>query len=157
MNEVSRIWTVTEETGKNMARLGEECYREVQPGRTMDADYFVRIWRKLIDDQTGALWDSREQDDCHGGLGAIIHNDLVDGLLICVVAFWFVKKEFRQGACALGLLQAAEGWAKKRCARRFTFALPWTNREVNESSLINVGFAPLETYYIKNLWASPQQ
>ena len=86
-----------------------------------------------------------------GGLGALMAPDLNTGDLEANEFFWFVAKEYRQGAGALRLVKAFEDWGDAHDARGFRMVhlLSGLNAERFPKIYEHMKYRPIEVAHRK--------
>lgn len=133
-----------------------ECAREftsVIPDCQLDEAHYAESWRGFLNAGNGViLLLETAVGQVAGGLGGIVHPDLLSGKLNAVELFWYVKPEYRGGTWPVRLLREFEVWAATRgcdqvCMIHMECSMPARLKEF----YLRSGYQLIETVYRKNL------
>lgn len=134
--------------------IGHAIWEEGKlPGAYVN-DIFRASWEKLYAAGVGVIFGAFRQGELVGALGCVLYNDLNDGALVSMEAFWYVFKDFRKILYGYGvrLLIAYEKWAKNRGVKRAGMAnLVALNDDPMQGLYNKMGYKPLDRTYIKEV------
>jgi hypothetical protein len=93
-----------------------ECAREFTskiPDCPLDDIHYVTQWNHFINNNIGVIFLLEDQTSAVlGGIGGLMHPDLLTGRKTAVELFWYIKEEHRRGTWPVRLLKEFEAWAK---------------------------------------------
>ena len=128
-----------------------EAAPQLRRNRPVDVEGFVRRWRAWFLSDRGCVWGYWHQQTLMGSLGAVLSEDLYDGLPIAVELFWNVRPEGRQQSGWRRLFSAYEQWAQARGARS-VYLTHWEHSDPRMGRLFaRYGFHCDERAYRKEL------
>lgn len=133
--------------------IGHAIWEEGKlPGAYIN-EIFRKSWEQLYALNMGRIFAAFKGDELVGAIGILTYNDLNDGKLVAIEAFWYVFKQFRNvGAYGVRLLKAAEAWAKERGVCRMAMAnLVALNDPHMQRLYEKLGYVPLDRTYIKEI------
>ena len=141
-------------TTEDVPRIAEcaRMYTDVIPTCEFNEEFYLAQWRRFMASGVGGIFllvdDGNTQ--VFGGIGGIIHPDLLTGKLTAVELFWYVKPEYRSGG--VRLLKTFEEWAKSRdCKVIAMICLSCSMMDKLDDFYRKAGYTLLEKHYIKEV------
>jgi GNAT superfamily N-acetyltransferase len=139
-----------------------ECAREftaILPDCPLDESHYSQFWRGALQSRAGIILLLEEDDGrVVGGIGGMIHPDLLTGRLCAVELFWYVKREHRRGLWPVRLLKGFEVWARRRgCATVAMIYMQASMPERMKGFYEQAGYSLYECGYRKVLCPQSQE
>lgn len=138
---------------KKVAEFGELFFKEGSLPGKFNPSIFIKMWETFITNRSGVILGLFSKNgQLFGILGGLIYPDINSGDLTATEAFWFVKKDKRNGLGGIRLLKHFEKWAIARGAKRIIMVhLININPEKMEKYYKTIGYKPIETHYVKEV------
>ena len=148
---IIQITDVAAVPDNELQELGEAFVREAKFPGGFKVDTFKRNWSMILGRQMGALWIIKDKQTV-GALGAILHPDINDDILVAQETFWFVAPEHRGGTAGIRLLNEFETWAAFRGAKRILVEHLWASMPAKVAKIFERrGYNGVATVHMKVL------
>jgi len=132
------------------------CAREfcaIIPDTPLNETHYINQWTAFLSNDRGMIMVMRDEAGVViGGIGGVIHPDLLTAFSLAIELFWYVKPEFRYGIWGVKLLKEFEKWAgENRCHYIHMIHMQCSMPEEMKHFYERMGYHLFETIYRKKI------